>query len=587
VGGGPADPPGAEPSHPDFCPAWVLLATHGLAANARESAEDALPHLPTGSLQTLLKAFLAGDFASPIPDLEAEEGLQWEYLRLRHGEGTLAGFWEAWGGCSNHLLRLETGLLILEEHPSQRSAGNLLQLEAIAGRSASVSHLERLHRLWPAPAPEAPRSGKELLGAWLATQERPTWIQWEQERLGCGVAPPEALLGRLQREGALAPCEVQGRVWWGIPLHWEGTKVGSALVGLSPEDSPAEALAVELVSPWVAQLLSRRPCVEPPHPEGLLADGSEPMASVLRDMGRVAPSGLTVLILGPSGSGKELVAGELHRLSGRKGPLVPVNCSAFAEGLLESELFGHVKGAFTGAERERRGAIEQAEGGTLFLDEIADLSPRLQSLFLRVLQEKELRRVGSERAQRVDVRFLAATHRNLEHLTEEGHFRQDLLYRLQGAVLRLPDLHTRRHELPYLLPRLLARLAREGGVATPRLGPGVAQALAKHPWPGNFRELQHALARALLRCGEGPLKLEHFPELGIRGAGRRRSWAESTQDFQRQLLRESLHHYHFQVSETASWLGITRPALYAAAKRVGLDLITEKQRWEESSNASQ
>jgi len=168
----------------------------------------------------------------------------------------------------------------------------------------------------------------------------------------------------------------------------------------------------------------------------LTTDGSEPMGAVLRDLARVAPSRLPILILGPTGCGKELAARELHRLSGREGPLVPVNCAAFSESLMESEVFGHVRGAFTGALRDRTGAIEAAEGGTLFLDEVADLSPRLQSLFLRVLQEREVRRVGGEGARRVDVRFVAATHRPLEALAAAGAFRWDLLFRLRCSGCR-------------------------------------------------------------------------------------------------------------------------------------------------------
>ncbi|MGA2078991.1 MAG: sigma 54-interacting transcriptional regulator [Holophaga sp.] len=309
----------------------------------------------------------------------------------------------------------------------------------------------------------------------------------------------------------------------------------------------------------------------------ILTDGSEPMASVLRELARVAGSRLTVLLAGPSGSGKELAAWEVHRLSGRPGPLVPMNCSAFAESLMESELFGHVKGAFTGAVRDRRGAIECAEGGTLFLDEVADLSPRLQSMFLRVLQEREVRRVGAERGRRVDVRFVAATHRPLEALAAAGGFRQDLLYRLKGSVLALPSLAERRHEFPYLVPRLAALVAGETGRAVPALQPGLPQALARVDWPGNFRELLHAIERALLRCGEGPLEARHFPELE-RPAPAPREWTEATRAFQRRLLLETLQRHRFQVAETARALGLARPALYAVARRLGLDLGLERIR---------
>jgi len=301
------------------------------------------------------------------------------------------------------------------------------------------------------------------------------------------------------------------------------------------------------------------------------------MASVLRELARVARSRLCVLLCGPSGSGKELAARELHRLSGRPGPLVPVNCSAFAETLMESELFGHVKGAYTGALRDRRGAVECAEGGTLFLDEVADLSPRLQSLLLRVLQEREVQRVGAERARPVDVRFLAASHRSLEALAARGAFRHDLLYRLQGSVLALPGLGERLHEFPYLVPRLVAQVALETGRPAPALQPGLAQALARLAWPGNFRELLHALERALLRCGPGPLEAEHFPELG-RAAEPRPTWAEATRAFQRRLLLDTLRRHQFQAAEAARALGLARPALYAAARRLGLDLARERSR---------
>ncbi len=301
------------------------------------------------------------------------------------------------------------------------------------------------------------------------------------------------------------------------------------------------------------------------------------MASVLRELARVARSRLCVLLSGPSGSGKELAARELHRLSGRPGPLVPVNCAALAESLQESELFGHVKGAYTGALRNRKGAVESAEGGTLLLDEVADLSPRLQSLLLRVLQEREVKPVGAERSQRVDVRFLAATHRPLGALVAAGAFRHDLLYRLQGAVLTLPALSDRRHEFPFLVPRMAARVAQETGQPPPALQAGLPQALARLPWPGNFRELQHAIERAMLRCGPGPLEAGHFPELDPLPQPPR-AWHEATREFQRRLLLETLRRHRFQVAEAARALGLARPALYAAARRLGLDLAAERDR---------
>ena len=302
----------------------------------------------------------------------------------------------------------------------------------------------------------------------------------------------------------------------------------------------------------------------------LLTDGSEPMVSVLGDLARVAPTRLPVLILGPSGSGKELAARELHRLSGRGGALVAVNSSAFAEHLTDSELFGHVRGAYTGAVRDRKGAVETAQGGTLFLDEVAELSPRLQVLLLRVLQEREVRRVGEDRCRAVDVRFVAATHRPLERLTAQGGFRQDLLFRLQGASVTLPGLAQRRHEFPYLVPRLVAQVAAETGRPAPELEPGLIPALAALPWPGNFRQLLHSLERDLLRCGAA-LGRSHFPELAeAPGAGP--TWAEATRSFQRGLLEETLRRHGYRMADAARELGLTRPALYATARRLGVAL---------------
>jgi len=313
----------------------------------------------------------------------------------------------------------------------------------------------------------------------------------------------------------------------------------------------------------------------PPEPE-LLTDGSEPMGALLRELEAVAPTGLPVLLLGPTGSGKELLARDLHRRSGRRGPLVPVNCAALSEGTLESELFGHVRGAFTGAFRDREGALEAANGGTLFLDEVADLSARLQSALLRVLQEKEVRRLGSDRWRRLDLRFVAATNRPLEAMVGNRSYRADLLFRLQGAVLVAPELARRRHEFPYLVPRLAERLAREHGRAAPALEPGLCPALSALPWPGNVRQLLHCLERGLLRCGEGPLARAHFPEL-VGSLGPPLDWLEATRGFQRKLLMEALERAEFRASEAARCLGLSRPALYASARRLGIDLAQERR----------
>ena len=325
---------------------------------------------------------------------------------------------------------------------------------------------------------------------------------------------------------------------------------------------------------------SRRPARGTHRDAGLLlTDGSEPMASVLRELERVAG-------LGPAGADPRRHGhGQRARRAGNStsgraapGALVAVNCSAFAEGLLESELFGHVKGAFTGADRDRRGAIEAARGGTLFLDEVADLSPRLQSLLLRVLQEREIRRVGSDQSIRVDVRFAAATHRPLEELAEAGAFRRDLLFRLQGAVLRLPPLVRPPPRVP--LPGAPAGGEGRGGRQAARARPGTRPPPGPRP-PGLARERARAAARAGTRH---PALRRRHPEVHARaGAGgppalQARAWDDATRAFQRRLLLDTLQACGFRMAEAAQTLGLARPALYATARRLGVDLVAERSR---------
>ncbi|MBI4911746.1 MAG: sigma-54-dependent Fis family transcriptional regulator [Acidobacteria bacterium] len=566
--------------HPEHFPAWWGLAQRGLAAGDRSLVEECLPHITNPYARTLAEAWLGDLSPGPPPGMDPEHALVWQLHRTLRGLGPEEAFWEAWRACPNHWLRLEEGLLLLERLPGQRTPEHLLSLQDLAGRSGSTHHLERLRALWPAvlePGPEL--DPHDLVRDWIRRRELPTWIRFGDPptELATPLRPPEALCARAEAEPHLAPMESGGRTWWGFPLHWEGAPVATVLTELPAGQPVAPALDLALLAPWLARLSAVRPVEAQPRETGILTDGSEPMATLLAECARVAPTELPVLLLGPTGSGKELVARELHRLSGRLGPFVAVNCAAFAEGVLESELFGHVKGAFTGAERERRGAIESAQGGTLFLDEVADLTPRLQSLFLRVLQEREVRRVGSDRTHQVDVRFLAATHKPLERLVEQEAFRQDLWYRLRGSVLQLPSLRERRHELPYLLPRLVGAISARLDRPTPPIAPGLGKALARLPWPGNMRELIHATERALLRCGEGLLSPAHFPELRVPSV-EEKGWVEATRDFQRRFLLDALRQHQFRVSECAEALGLARPALYVAARRLGIDLRAEKPR---------
>ena len=246
---------------------------------------------------------------------------------------------------------------------------------------------------------------------------------------------------------------------------------------------------------------------------GAIVAESPAMKEVVRLLHKVAPAKTTVLITGESGTGKELIARALHDLSPRaESPFVAVNCGAIPEQLIESELFGHAKGAFTGAVAAKRGLFEEADGGTLLLDEVGDLPLHLQVSLLRVLQEGECRRVGDARAIRVDVRVLAATHQDLSQLVAAGTFREDLFYRLNVVGLRLPPLRERCEEIEPLARRFLARHAARLGIAEKPLSPAALHLLLGWRWPGNVRELENALERALV-LSEGPeIEPEALPE---------------------------------------------------------------------------
>src|SRR5438270_418518 len=242
---------------------------------------------------------------------------------------------------------------------------------------------------------------------------------------------------------------------------------------------------------------------------GELVGRGPALEAVVRQIDLVAPTDAAVLVLGESGTGKELVAREVHRRSRRAGrPLVRVNCAAVPRELYESEFFGHARGAFTGALRDRVGRFELAEGGTLFLDEVGEIPLELQSKLLRVLQEGEIERVGEERTRRVDVRLVAATNRDLRAEADAGRFRQDLYYRLSVFPLELPPLRKRKEDIPLLAEHFLQASARKLGRPTPRLTLAAVQRLQQYGWPGNVRELQHVLERAVITSTSGRINVE-------------------------------------------------------------------------------
>lgn len=241
---------------------------------------------------------------------------------------------------------------------------------------------------------------------------------------------------------------------------------------------------------------------------GEMLGTSPALANVGSQIDLVAPTDSTVLVLGESGAGKELVARELHRRSDRADrPLIKVNCAAVPRDLFESEFFGHAKGAFTGALRDRVGRFELADGGTLFLDEVGEVPLDLQSKLLRVLQEGEVERIGEEKTRRVDVRIIAATNRDLREESRKGRFREDLFYRLSVFPIKLPPLRERPEDIGLLAEHFTQNAARRFGVKPPRLTKAVVSQLCKYDWPGNVRELQHVIERAVILSREGPLRV--------------------------------------------------------------------------------
>jgi two-component system response regulator AtoC len=308
-----------------------------------------------------------------------------------------------------------------------------------------------------------------------------------------------------------------------------------------------------------------------------LVGSSQGFVRALEAARRVAPTDVTVLIEGESGTGKELLAQAIHLRSARKnGPLVAVNCAAIPEGLLESELFGHERGAFTGAIRTRVGRFEVARGGTLLLDEIGDMPLAMQAKILRALEERKISRVGSERSIDVDVRIIAATNQTLSQLVDSGRFRADLFYRLRGIQLRLPALRERLDDLPELIDAFLDRARRKLSRTTTTLSNEALQCLWSYAWPGNVRELKHVLEGAVL-LSDGVILPEHLPPaiqtmpvVQDRGAASGRTLDETMEDVERQLIVDALGRSGGIQVRAARLLGITEQSLWYRMKKYGI-----------------
>jgi DNA-binding NtrC family response regulator len=311
------------------------------------------------------------------------------------------------------------------------------------------------------------------------------------------------------------------------------------------------------------------------HPRAASLIGrSRNMVDIFKLVGKVARSRTAVLIQGESGTGKELIARAIHDNSARAArPFIAVNCSAIPDTLIESELFGHVKGSFTGAHAFRRGLLEESSGGTFFLDEVGDLTPAGQAKLLRALQEGEIRRVGSNESIPLDLRVIAASRRNLQQLVAAGRFREDLLYRLNTVTLTLPPLRERPEDIPLLAEFFLARHSGEQQSLAATLSPDAMQALVRYPWPGNVRELEHVIERAVALATHNIVSVDDLPEDIRRAGGSRTVSAQGLPGTLSALQREHVLHVLDSTGgnkeRAARLLGISRRTLYRFLDRYG------------------
>ena len=409
-----------------------------------------------------------------------------------------------------------------------------------------------------------------------------------------GINGLEALRQIKQQQPALPVIVMTGHGTMQTAI--EATKSGAFDYHLKPFD-PAEMLAT-IEKALESTRLTRSQVVLDPEtavPGDAIVGRSPGMQQVYKAIGRVAATDATVLIRGESGTGKELVARAVYQNSLRAArPLLVVNCVAIPDTLLESELFGYERGAFTGANARRIGKLELAHGGTIFLDEIGDVSLGIQAKILRVLQERCFERLGGNETVQVDVRVLAATNRNLEKAIAEGLFREDLYHRLNVVTIHVPPLRERREDVPRLVDYFLERYARELNVDRPPVAPSAQQLLQEFPWPGNVRQLAHCIQRALIFTRGYPIQAGDLPLAGESGSNRaagsglageelgelvRRYLATCTADraheeFMEQadklLVDEALRRAGGNQTHAARLLGLPRPTLHAKMQKHGL-----------------
>ena len=379
------------------------------------------------------------------------------------------------------------------------------------------------------------------------------------------------LLARLQQLDATLPVVVM-TAWGSVDRAVEAMRRGARDFVEKPWDNP-RLLATLRTQVTLGRALRRAARLEGEN-RILRGDGAPPMlaqsramAPVIDLMDRVAASDAPVLITGEHGTGKEVAARRMHAASARAGrPFVPVNVGGLAEGVFESELFGHVKGAFTDAKTDRVGRFELADQGTLFLDEIANISLTQQVRLLRVLETMEVERVGSSRARRVDVRLVSATNAELRQEVAEGRFREDLLFRLNTVEIRLPPLRERKEDIPLLAAHFLAGFSGHYGKALSGFEPAALDAMVRHPWPGNVRELRHVVERAVL-LARGDAVSPADLALGMGDAGGEPLEDMTLSDAEQWLIKRALDQAGGNVSDAAKRLGVSRSALYRRLQR--------------------
>ncbi len=382
------------------------------------------------------------------------------------------------------------------------------------------------------------------------------------------------LLSQLRSHDSTLPIVVM-TAWGSVEVAVEAMRRGARDFVQKPWEN-ARLLAIVRTQVELARALRRQQKLEAenrslkPDVRPMLIAEAVSMRPVLELIARVGPSEANVLITGENGTGKGTVAQALHAVSGRAGRgLVTVNAGGLSEGVFESELFGHVKGAFTDAKTDRVGRFELADGGTLFLDEIANVPVNLQPKLLRVLETGDFERVGSSRTRQANVRIISATNANLNEEVAAGRFRQDLLFRLNTIEIPLPPLRDRREDIPLLARHFLGQHAQRYRKPLTGFEPAALQALLDHPWPGNIRELDHAVERGVLMAQGSTIRTN---ELGLRIDRDAASRIEdmSLEDVEGFLIKKAMARFDGNVSQAAKALGLSRSALYRRLQRYGL-----------------